>query len=62
MCQHCNIMVKIPSNKWTTIRLENELKTQAEKLILSPKYKKMGFTSVSALLSYLIRREIDYYK
>jgi len=48
-------------DKWSTLRIETELKDEAQKLIGSAKYKKMGFTGVSALVSYLLRREIDRY-
>ena len=48
-------------DKWSTLRIETELKDEALKLIDSAKYKKMGFTGVSALVSYLLRREIDRY-
>jgi len=63
MLQICTMMKKvIPPEKWVTVRIETELRNQIEKLIDSPKYKKMAFTGVSAMLSYLARKEIDHYK
>lgn len=47
--------------EWGNIRASSELIQQAEKLMKSPKYKKMDFTSISVFVSYLIRREIDRY-
>jgi hypothetical protein len=55
-------MAKSKSNEWANIRIPVELQNQAKEMLKSEEMKKMGFTSVSSMLSYLIRREIDQYK
>ena len=55
-------MAKSKPNEWANVRIPIELQEQAKEMLDSKKMKKMGFTSVSAMLSYLIRREIDQYK
>jgi hypothetical protein len=57
-----HIMAKSKSNEWANIRIPVELQNQAKEMLKSEEMKKMGFTSVSSMLSYLIRREIDQYK
>jgi len=60
MVQPCNM----PTNtggEWSQVRIPTDLQEEALKLINKSKYKKMGFTSVSNLVVYLLRREVDRY-
>jgi len=54
----------MPTNtggEWSQVRIPTDLQEEALKLINKSKYKKMGFTSVSNLVVYLLRREVDRY-
>tara|TARA_Y100001951_G_C11288815_1_gene270711 strand:- start:1885 stop:2049 length:165 start_codon:yes stop_codon:yes gene_type:complete len=54
-------MAKNDRDNWRQVRVPTDLVDEVLELIESKKYKKMGFTSVSNLVVYLLRREIDRY-
>ena len=46
-------------NTWNNIRIPQVMMDELNELINNEKYKKLGFTSATSLIHYIIRKELE---
>ena len=53
------VLLPMNKNTWNNIRIPQVMMDELNELINSEKYKKLGFTSATSLIHYIIRKELE---
>jgi len=50
---------RIMEDNWTTVRINRDLRKACDSLLDNPRIKALGITSISGLITYCLRKELD---